>query len=59
MNELTDEKIIIGRALEEAKEIMKNNDEEIAVLRSTVAELTQQLSNSQSKREESVYRAAR
>jgi hypothetical protein len=59
MNELTEEKITLGRIVEEAREALKSQDEEIGTLKNTINELTHQLTSSQYKREEAVYRAAK
>ncbi len=59
MNELTEEKIQLARMVEDARETLKSQDEENATLKNTIYELTHQLTSSQSKREEAVYRAAK
>lgn len=57
--ELNEEKTHFGRLLEEARETMRTQDEELASCRSTITDLSQQLSSCHLAREESVYRAAR
>ena len=57
--ELNEEKAHYGRLLEEARDTMRTQDEELATCRVTITDLSQQLSSCHMAREESVYRAAR
>ena len=59
ITELNEEKVHYGRLLEEARETLRIQDEELASCRSTITELSQQLSSCHLAREESVYRAAK
>ena len=59
IEELTDEKISLTRDIEEAKSILSKQEEDMISLKSTVTELTAQLTNCQAMREEAVYRAAK
>ena len=59
IGELLDEKQTLTKMMDEAKSIIKQQEDEIDNYRKSMFELTEQLSRSHSAREDSVFRAKR